>query len=267
MIRRLAPNPAFRDPNVGCTVLAEPFFWPEPAWIPDPPGWARSIMRGRYYDTRQLDGAELWGNVQARIADTTEFAPTPSFEEPKNPYGEPMLVEPRLGQGAFRVLVTDAYKRRCAITGENTLPVLEAAHILPFAESGPNRVSNGLLLRSDFHKLLLSKSTMDALLEFRRAGDWEKFHTPRNLAAAISVEAGELLEIFVWASDDQVRAIADDHRAAIKDEMADIAILLTYLAYDLSIDIESAVQAKISDNAKKYPVERARGSNKKYSEL
>lgn len=153
MIRKLAPNLAFRNPEVGCTVLAEPFFWPKSAWIPDPPGWAGSIMRGRYYDTRQHDGDELWSNVQARLAHTTEVASTPIFEEPKNRYGDPVLIAPRLGQGAFRVLVTDAYKRRCAITGENTLPVLEAAHILPFSESGPNRVSNGLLLRSDFHKL------------------------------------------------------------------------------------------------------------------
>ena len=59
----------------------------------------------------------------------------------------------RLGQGAFRVLVTDAYQRRCAVTGEKTLPVLEAAHIKPYAEEGPHRVSNGILLRSDLHKL------------------------------------------------------------------------------------------------------------------
>jgi putative restriction endonuclease len=63
------------------------------------------------------------------------------------------LVKGRLGQGAFRVLVTDAYKRRCAITGERTLPVLDAAHIKPYADSGPNLVENGLLLRSDLHKL------------------------------------------------------------------------------------------------------------------
>lgn len=68
-------------------------------------------------------------------------------------YGKPVLVKPRLGQGGFRVVVTDAYQRRCAITGESTLPVLEAAHILPFSENGPNELSNGLLLRSDFHKL------------------------------------------------------------------------------------------------------------------
>jgi putative restriction endonuclease len=74
-------------------------------------------------------------------------------EEPSRRFGEPTLVTPRLGQGAFRVLVTDAYERRCAITGERTLPVLEAAHILPFAENGPHDISNGLLMRSDFHKL------------------------------------------------------------------------------------------------------------------
>jgi putative restriction endonuclease len=68
-------------------------------------------------------------------------------------YGSPAVLFPRLGQGAFRVLVTDAYKRRCAMTGESTLPVLEAAHIVPFAESGPHATQNGLLLRSDFHKL------------------------------------------------------------------------------------------------------------------
>ncbi len=68
-------------------------------------------------------------------------------------FGAEYLTRGRLGQGAFRVLVTDAYERRCAVTGEKTLPVLEAAHIKPFASRGPHRVSNGILLRSDLHKL------------------------------------------------------------------------------------------------------------------
>nr|WP_255575540.1 HNH endonuclease signature motif containing protein [Caproiciproducens faecalis] len=59
----------------------------------------------------------------------------------------------RLGQGTFRIVVTEAYQRRCAITGEKTLPVLEAAHIKPFSENGPHDIKNGLLLRSDFHTL------------------------------------------------------------------------------------------------------------------
>ena len=68
-------------------------------------------------------------------------------------YGKSILTKVRLGQGAFRVLITDAYSRKCSISGERTLPVLEAAHIKPYAESGPHFISNGLLLRSDLHKL------------------------------------------------------------------------------------------------------------------
>lgn len=114
---------------------------------------------------------------------------------------------------------------------------------------------------------MLSKTTVGALLEFRHARNWEQFHTPKNLAAAISVEAAELLEKFIWATDDQVRRVVQDHRASIAEEIADIAILLTYLANDLAIDIDAAAAAKIRDNAKKYPVEKSRGNNKKYSDL
>jgi putative restriction endonuclease len=81
-----------------------------------------------------------------------EAAPIGAADEPAK-YGAPFLSKARLGQGAFRILVTEAYKRRCAITGESTLPVLEAAHIKPFSQSGTNNSFNGLLLRSDFHKL------------------------------------------------------------------------------------------------------------------
>lgn len=114
---------------------------------------------------------------------------------------------------------------------------------------------------------MLSKMLVEELLKFRSARDWEKFHSARNLAAAITVEAAELLESFIWASDQQVPEIAVTRRAAISDEIADIAILLTYLAHDLSIDINVAVKEKLQTNAKKYPVDKARGSNKKYSEL
>jgi putative restriction endonuclease len=74
-------------------------------------------------------------------------------ERPDERYGEAVLVRPRLGQGAFRVAVTDAYQRACAITQEHSLPVLEAAHIVPYAQGGQHEVNNGLLLRSDLHRL------------------------------------------------------------------------------------------------------------------
>jgi putative restriction endonuclease len=75
------------------------------------------------------------------------------LSEEQSRYGTDYLTRARLGQGAFRLLVTEAYEKRCAITGERTLPVLQASHIKPFALQGPNRVSNGLLLRSDLHIL------------------------------------------------------------------------------------------------------------------
>jgi len=147
LIRPKMPNREARDPEVGCTVLTMPFFWPKEKWIPAPESWAGNIVTGRYFDTQTSEGARLLAAVQANLAEELGVA------EPEHRYGEPTLFRPRLGQGAFRVLVTDAYQRRCAITGEATLPVLEAAHIKPFAEEGPNSVSNGLLLRADFHKL------------------------------------------------------------------------------------------------------------------
>ena len=76
------------------------------------------------------------------------------MEEDELPrYGEPSLILPRLGQGSYRVIVTEAYDRRCAITGERTLPVLEASHIKPYSEDGPHALNNGLLLRSDLHTI------------------------------------------------------------------------------------------------------------------
>lgn len=90
----------------------------------------------------------LWESVMRRFA-----PPVANMAEEAARYGAEYLARARLGQGAFRVLVTDAYGRRCAITGERTLPVLEAAHIRPYAESGPHLVSNGVLLRSDLHTL------------------------------------------------------------------------------------------------------------------
>jgi putative restriction endonuclease len=110
-------------------------------------GWSGSIVRGRYYDTRQSDGVTLWQQVEERL----QLGEARDTDPPR--YGEALLTKPRLGQDGFRVVATEAYRRRCAITGESTLPVLEAAHILPFAEQGPHETCNGLLLRSDFHKL------------------------------------------------------------------------------------------------------------------
>ena len=145
--------------TIGCTVLANPFFFSQDRWIADPPGWAGSIVRGKSYETANDDGAAIWTNVQQQLSADVQFnavaEPLPiaagHHESPK--YGNPVLVKPRLGQSSFRVMVTDAYKRKCAITGESTLVALEAAHIVPYSKEGSHEIQNGLLLRADFHRL------------------------------------------------------------------------------------------------------------------
>jgi len=138
------------DPEIGCNVLNSPFFFAERDWIPVPEDWARNIVRGKTYDTAQPAGLSLWNHVEARLSPLTGNGVI-AGEGAR--YGAEYLTRARLGQGAFRVLVTEAYHRRCAITGERTLPVLEAAHIRPYADSGPHLISNGILLREDLHTL------------------------------------------------------------------------------------------------------------------
>lgn len=139
------------DPLIGCTVLTQPFFLPRNQWIPVPEDWARNIVTGKTYPTENVIGARLWAEVQVRLATVQERSVVSEVAAPR--YGREFLTHARLGQGTFRVLVTEAYHRRCSITGERTLPVLEASHIKPFAKEGPNLVKNGLLLRSDIHTL------------------------------------------------------------------------------------------------------------------
>lgn len=138
-------------PEIGCSILAEPFFWPREDWIPVRDSFARNIVTGRTYDTAEPEDARVWAEVEARLA-AMPSGPLAVAERPVV-LGPPRPIRPRLGQGAFRAMVTNAYQRRCAVTGEHTLPVLEAAHIRPVARSGPNNTFNGLLLRSDFHRL------------------------------------------------------------------------------------------------------------------
>ncbi|MGH6972931.1 MAG: HNH endonuclease, partial [Caulobacteraceae bacterium] len=121
-------NPTTRDDfTIGCRILAQPFFLDERDWIPVPANWAPNIVAFKTYNTAEREGLALWEAVQDRLA--TGLGP--GVAEPPARFGEPQLIRPRLGQGAFRVLVTDVYHRRCAVTGERTLPALEAAHIRP----------------------------------------------------------------------------------------------------------------------------------------
>lgn len=155
---RRVPIEPTENPTIGCILLAEPFFLRDAEWILLPLDFSLNIVQGKGYDSEEgASGRALWEAVTERLARrvTANSDPGPAtiatVESVR--YGEPMLVRPRLGQGTFRVIVTDVYERRCTITGERTLSVLEAAHIKPYGVGGPHSSENGLLLRSDLHTL------------------------------------------------------------------------------------------------------------------
>jgi putative restriction endonuclease len=147
------------DPMIGCRVVVEPVFLAEPMWIPQPESWARSIVVGKTFDTSTAEGLRIWEQVMAAAAATpmqTQFGIAEEqsiYIAPGRRFGEPHLIRPRLGQGAFRLAVTDAYNRECAITGGRVLPALEAAHIQSYSSGGEHEISNGLLLRRDIHSV------------------------------------------------------------------------------------------------------------------
>lgn len=155
---RRVPIVPTENPKIGCILLAEPFFLREANWIPIPSDFHLNIVQGKGYDSQDgATGQALWESVIERLGTDSTAIPDPgpalTAAVQSARYGEPTLVRPRLGQGTFRVIVTDAYERRCAITGERTLPVLQAAHIKPYSSGGPHEPENGLLLRSDLHTL------------------------------------------------------------------------------------------------------------------
>ncbi len=151
--RTAAPAPTL-DYEIGCIMLELPAFFDERDWIEPPADWKINIQAGRGYKLDEEPGLSLWRRVQGLLASRPSTTAVPTLREPPGPrYGPTAFTLPRLGQGSFQAAIIDAYARRCAITGERVLPVLEAAHIKPYGEGGEHRVDNGLLLRSDLHVL------------------------------------------------------------------------------------------------------------------
>lgn len=136
-------------PFVGCIVLTEPFFFNENEWIVPPSDMAANVVTGKVYGIDSGEGHRVFVDIMSRISNSALIPDTVSSEQR---YSQSM-VKHRLGQGGFKIVVTDAYNRRCAISGEKTLPVLQAAHIKPYSQDGPHSVENGILLRSDIHRL------------------------------------------------------------------------------------------------------------------
>lgn len=145
-----AGNVAAPSTNIGCTVLVEPVFLPESSWIDLLASWSASIQRGKLYSSGEAEGFDLWNRlmVAARVPGVPIIG---GLAEEGPRYGTPTLIAPRLGQGAFRIAVTEAYGRQCAISDGKVLPALDAAHIRPYGEGGTHAKSNGILMRRDIH--------------------------------------------------------------------------------------------------------------------
>jgi len=109
----------------------------------------------------------------------------------------------------------------------------------------------------------------EAVALFARERDWERFHSPKNLAMALTGEVGELVELFQWLSEDDSRRVACEPATArrVRDEIADVLVYLVQLAAVLEVDLDEAVRSKLAANARKYPIASARGNAKKYSDL
>lgn len=143
--------------EIGCVLLVDPVFFEPGDWVPQPSSWPARSLRATRFEFGSGDGRRAWEECLARgggRAERTGADGSLPIHDPAAPrFGAVRLVAPRLGQGTFRIAVMQAYERACAVTGEHSLPALEAAHIRAFADEGPHEVRNGLLLRADLHRL------------------------------------------------------------------------------------------------------------------
>lgn len=140
---------------IGCILIVQPTFFAEADWVLQPADWRARTVSDKKYDLRSGEGARVWAECLSRV----KPGPVPSraagaTAQPISPrYGPPTLVAPRLGQGTFRIAVMEAYGRQCSVSGEHSLPALDAAHVRGYGEGGPHDVRNGVLLRADIHRL------------------------------------------------------------------------------------------------------------------
>ena len=111
------------------------------------------------------------------------------------------------------------------------------------------------------------KNLTKRIKKFRDERDWKQFHSPKDVALSLVLEAVEVLEHFQWKNEEEVQRYIIKNKAEIGEELADVLYWVFLMSHDLKIDIKEALEKKIMENEKKYPIEKARGSNKKYTEL
>ncbi len=207
-----------QDPEIGCIMLRDVrFFGPDEA-VDAPPGWSGNIVQGRSYDLASAEGSYLEEVLEALLrihAAVDERAAS----VPGGVFGTPRLAPVRVGQTAFKALVQEAYGRRCAVTGDKIVPVLQAAHIRPVTAEGENRIDNGVLLRSDVHTLFdrgylgVHPERKTLLVSPRLRADWgngEELYRRAASGDPISMPARRIdrpnREFLSWHADTVFRA-------------------------------------------------------------
>jgi putative restriction endonuclease len=152
--QRIGYVPSGTLTNIGCILIVEPLFFHPGMWVPQPEDWPARTVSSKGYDLTLGEGRRVWEACLERASMVRSLErEIRLIAEPTARYGAARLIAPRLGQGTFRIAVTEAYGRRCAVTGEHSLPVLDAAHIRSYGEEGPHEVRNGILMRADLHRL------------------------------------------------------------------------------------------------------------------
>ena len=142
-----------RNRVIGCIAVTEPVFFPPDEWVTIPSDWSANIVRGRVEDLSTGEGRRMWNDCLDRAAAQSSAAPWVEDVIAARRAGKPVVVIPRLGQASFRLAVLEAYGNQCAVTTEHSLPVIDAAHIRPWADGGEHRIPNGMPLRRDLHRL------------------------------------------------------------------------------------------------------------------
>jgi putative restriction endonuclease len=202
------------DPEIGCIMLRDVrFFDPQEAPGP-PPGWAANIVQGRSFELASPEGSHLEEVLAALLRGHIDGTSDEPGSVAGDVFGTPRLAPVRVGQAAFKALVQEAYGRRCAVTGDKIVPVLQAAHIRPVTAEGENRIDNGLLLRSDVHTLFdrgylgVHPARKSLLVSPRLRADWgngEEFYQIEQAGDPIAMPARSAdrphQEFLTWHAD------------------------------------------------------------------
>lgn len=210
-LARLARRPVTRAGSIGCIAVSGCVFFDEASWLEVPKSFNPQNLSGSVIDLDGTEGRLLWAACLERAA-ASPLVPgwIPEAVE-RERHGRPYLVTPRLGQGSFRLAVMEAYGGGCAVTGEHSMPALEAAHIRPFSEGGAHELPNGLPLRRDLHRLfdlgyISAKPTGQLLVSPRLRKEFANGHTyyaleGQRLLPPISPGATPDRALLAWHSE------------------------------------------------------------------